>query len=239
MSPEYAEYLLNKTREDYNRIAEQFSRSREFIWEELSYLTRYVNDGDKILDIGCGNGRLLQIFKNKKIDYTGIDSSEKLIEIAKEKIRNSKFEIRNSATFRVADALNLPFKDDSFDKVFSIAVLHHIPSEELRLKFLKETKRILKPKGFLVLTAWYFWHEWHAWWFLIKSFIPKLFGLSKLDFKDIWESWKRMGINRYYHCFTKKELKNLAEKAGFAVREIGILQKARRRNIYLIIEKTR
>lgn len=229
MTQEYAKYLLNKTREDYNRIAEQFSRSREFVWEELNYLAKYAEDGDKVLDIGCGNGRLLQIFKNKKIDYTGIDSSEKLIVIAKEK--------HSSVKFLTADALNLPFEDNSFDKVFSIAVLHHIPSKELRLKFLEEAKRVLKPNGLLVLTAWYFWREWHAWQSLIGSFTPKLFRLSKLDFKDIWEPWKRMRIDRYYHCFTINELKHLVEKAGFTVREIGILQKAGRRNIYLVAGK--
>ncbi|PIX02803.1 SAM-dependent methyltransferase, partial [bacterium (Candidatus Gribaldobacteria) CG_4_8_14_3_um_filter_42_11] len=41
-----------------------------------------VKDGDKVLDVGCGNGRLVKAFENKKISYLGVDNSEKLIKLA-------------------------------------------------------------------------------------------------------------------------------------------------------------
>ena len=132
MDKEYAKYLLNKTRQDYNAIAESFSSTRRFVWQGLEPLYNYALPREKVLDLGCGNGRLLQIFKEIDIDYTGVDSAEKLIEIAKKLYPNAKFQ--------VVDALHLPFPTNHFDKIYSIAVLHHIPSNQLRLEFLDGVK---------------------------------------------------------------------------------------------------
>ena len=92
MDRNYAEYLIKKTTQDYNLIAEVFSRTRERIWPEMRFLfDDYPVPGEKILDIGCGNGRFLEIFKQKKVDYFGVDSSERLIEIAKKGIQKKSF----------------------------------------------------------------------------------------------------------------------------------------------------
>jgi len=143
MDKDYAEYLLNKTREDYNLIAEEFSMTRWDIWSEFNIFRGYIKDGDRVLDIGCGNGRLLKLLKDKNIDYIGVDNSEKLINLAKEKYPQNRF--------LVADSLNLPFPENYFDEVFLIAVLHNVPSKEFRLQILKEAKRVLKQDGILII----------------------------------------------------------------------------------------
>ncbi len=229
MDKKYAKYLLEKTHQDYNQIADDFSRTRNYIWEELGFFREYALRGDKVLDLGCGNGRLYELLKEKSVDYYGIDNSEKLIEIAK--IRYPKVK------FLVADALNLPFPDSFFDKVFSIAVLHHIPSEELRLKFLEEIKRVLKPEGFLIITLWKF-HASKDLYLISKYAILKLFGKSKLDWKDFFEPWGKK-TERYYHCFSKKESACLLRKAGFKIKKCDIVRNRRgnRQNIYLIAQK--
>ena len=51
MDKNYAQYLLYKTRENYDLIAEPFSGTRQFIWEDLKPLAEYVKDGDKVLDV--------------------------------------------------------------------------------------------------------------------------------------------------------------------------------------------
>jgi len=83
MKQSIAKKILKENKKIYEILAEDFSRTRDQNWPEIEKLTKYVRKGDKILDLGCGNGRLYKILKNKKVEYTGIDISEKLIEIAK------------------------------------------------------------------------------------------------------------------------------------------------------------
>ena len=230
MNKKYARYLLQKTIQDYNLIAEHFSRAREKIWEEMRFLfDDYLIPGEKVLDLGCGNGRFYEAMKDKKVDYFGVDSSEKLIEIAKNK--------HPGVRFQVADALNLPFPNNYFDKVYSIAVLQHIPSQEFRLQFLKEIKRVLKPKRLLILTVWNLWQG-RSWKLNFRFAILKILGMSKLDFKDVLVPWGK-SCQRYIHCFSQKELKKLTEKADFKVKESGILKRPAMKdsNIFLVAEK--
>ncbi len=229
MDKKYAEFLLNKTREDYNLISEDFSRTRNFIPKEFEFLFDYAKKEEKVLDLGCGSGRFYRILEEKNTEYTGVDNSEKLITIAKNKYPE--------ADFRVATAARMPFEDNHFDKIFSIAVLHHIPSKELRLKFLNEAKRVLKKDGLLILTVWKFWRKEECLRF-IKYSILKMIGKSKLDFNDVFEPWGKK-TERYYHWFSKKELEKLARESGFKIKEAGFTknEKGNRQNIYAVLEK--
>jgi len=69
-----------------------------------------------------------------------------MIEIAREKYPRARFWL--------GTGFQLAFESGFFDKVYIIAVLHHIPSEEMRLRFLKEAVRVLKSQGKLILTVW-------------------------------------------------------------------------------------
>jgi ubiquinone/menaquinone biosynthesis C-methylase UbiE len=229
MKKEYALYLLEKTKEDYNLIADDFSRTRNKTWEELNFLIENVRVNENVLDLGCGNGRLYELFKFKIVGYYGIDNSEELIEIAK--IRYPR------ANFQVGDALNLPFPDNFFDNVFSVAVFHHIPSKEFRITFLKEAKRVLKPGGKLILTVWHF-PAWKKILLFKKNLFFKIIGISKVDFNDNFIKWGKE-TKRYVHYFSKVELKKLVKKTGLKIRKIKVLKRPRGKesNILLIAEK--
>jgi len=238
MNKNYAEKLFKKTQEDYSLIAERFSRARDKVWDEMRFLfDDYLVEGERILDLGCGNGRFYEMFKNKKIDYIGIDNSKELIEIAKKKFPNANFQVNN--------ALNLSFPSDYFDKVYAVAVLHHIPSREFRLQFLKEAKRVLKQEGLLILTVWNLWQLKRTRKIIYRFALKKCFGRSKLDFKDILMKWEG-AENCYFHCFDKKELEKLTREAGFKVKRNGeILVSSRKAkkskwpnsNFYIVAEK--
>ncbi|MDD5145959.1 MAG: class I SAM-dependent methyltransferase [Candidatus Pacebacteria bacterium] len=237
MKKEYAEYLINKTKDDYNLISEDFSRTRNYLPEDIKSFGKYVKDGDKVLDLGCGNGRLAELFFNKKAEYIGVDNSEKLIEIAKKRYPQCKF--------IASSAFNLPFSDNYFDEIFSLAVFHHIPSQEFRLQFLSEAKRVLKPGGLLILTVWnlnpiqsIIIGEWERARSFFKYLILKIFGQTKLDFKDFFVPWRK-DCQRYVHYFSKGELKKLAEKSGFKIEKIKISKTEARKetNLGLVARK--
>lgn len=212
-------------------IAEEFSGKRREPWPELKFLfDDYLASGDKVLDLGCGNGRFFEFCMNKNVDYLGIDPSEKLIEIAKTRYPQAKFQ--------VGDAMQLPFPDNSFDKVYSIAVFHHIPSSESRSMFLEEARRVLKPNGLLILTVWKF-SQPKMRFLLLKYTLQKLLGLSKLDFGDVLDPWGKTNVKRYYHWFSKKELAKPIEEVGLKVKKIGFAKSKnkKRQNIYLVAEK--
>ncbi|MFH1656787.1 MAG: methyltransferase domain-containing protein [Candidatus Nealsonbacteria bacterium] len=230
MKLDFAKNIVDKTKNDYNLISNDFSRTRGNIWEEIRFLfDDYLKKGDNVLDLGSGNGRYYNLIKENNASYIGIDNSEKLIQIAKNKYPE--------ADFRVVDALNLPFADNSFDKIYSIAVLHHIPSTEFRIQFLKQAQRVLKENGLMIITVWKF-SFLKEMSLLFKYTILKMIGKSKMDYRDILESWSNK-IDRYYHLFSKRELVELAKEVGFKIKEMGITknQRGNRQNIYLIVEK--
>ncbi len=234
MDLKYARYLLDKTRQDYNLIAENYARTRAFIPEDIKDLGKYAFPGERVLDSGCANGRLFRMLKDKKIDYYGVDISERLIEIAKSAYPEAKF--------RLADALNLTFPSDFFDKVYSLSVLHNIPSKSFQIQYLKETKRVLKPGGFLILRVWDFWKRKVTAKLILKYAFLKLIGISKIDLFDVFVPWRdsegKVLIERYFHCFTKRKLENLVRETGFKIKESWRAGKDPRTNIYLIAEKS-
>lgn len=96
-------------------------------------------NGEKILDIGCGNGVYTDYFRSIGAKAIGIDGSEKMIAIARERYPQTKFHIMDITK-------PLAFEDSQFDIVFSNLVLMDVENIEL---FFSECNRILKAGGIL------------------------------------------------------------------------------------------
>lgn len=209
--------ILEKNKKDWEELADNFSQTRHNPWLEFDGFQLYVKTGDKILDLGCGNGRLYEWLKNKRVEYIGVDQSKELIKIAE----GRAIKQFNKPKFIVSDALNLEnkFSENSFDVIFSIAFLHHLPSEELRLKVLKDCFSFLKPNGFIIFTVWNLYQPRLIWKYKIlrkNAFIP---------FKQ-----KEKTIKRYYYVFNKRELIKLFEKTGFKIIDCYYVRKGERDN---------
>lgn len=208
MKKDTAEALLTLSKNEYDEFAKEFSDSRQYFWRELEFLKNYVQPNGAVLDIGCGNGRLVDLFEGTNLHYTGVDFSTELITIA-QKTRGDK------GTFRDASALSLPFADNTFDTVFSIAVLHHIPGKQNRQQFVSETFRVLKPNGTCVLTTWNTLQWKFAKPHLMHSF-KKICGFSDLDFGDMLIPFGKQKRQRYVHSLTPIGLRSLFKNSNFS-----------------------
>jgi len=93
----------------------------------------------KVVDLGCGAGIFTNLLRSLGLDVSGIDISERLVEVARKKYPQIKF--------TVGDVEKLPFPDESFDGVFLSGILHHLPDTTL---CATEVLRILKPGGVFV-----------------------------------------------------------------------------------------
>jgi SAM-dependent methyltransferase len=237
MKENYAQFILEETKKGYDQIAEDFSKTRNRPLEQLGGLfDDYLQKKDKVLDLGCGNGRYAESFLAKKVDYVGMDESRLLIEIAKKKYPKEQF--------IVGSALDLPFPGGDFDKVFSLAVLHHIPSRALRQKFFAEIFRVLRPDGVMILTVWDLRlnkmlasRNWKRMAGFLKERVRVLVGRSRLDAGDFFIPW-RGDYRRFVHGFSIKELHGLALGAGFKIIKTGISgEGSREGNLYIAAQK--
>jgi tocopherol O-methyltransferase len=109
-----------------------------------------ANPPQTILDVGCGiGGSSLYLAQKFGAKVTGITLSPVQADRAKERARY--IGMQEKATFQVANALDMPFDDNSFDLLWSLESGEHMPD---KAKFLQECYRVLKPGGKMIFVTW-------------------------------------------------------------------------------------
>ncbi len=103
-----------------------------------------------ILDVGCGIGGST-LYLTDKFNATGTGITLSPIQASRAKERAMKADLRHKVQFMVADALDTPFADNSFDLVWSLESGEHMPD---KAKFLQECYRVLQPGGTFVMATW-------------------------------------------------------------------------------------
>lgn len=126
---------------------EQFSKSGVSDFEKLIKNDEVLKEGGsfekkRILEIGCGTGRITEFMSNHFDEVYGVDISEEMIEKAKERLKHKK-----NITLTPTDGVHLPFSDDFFDITFSFIVFQHMPDKTTVQKNIEEVFRVLKPGG--------------------------------------------------------------------------------------------
>lgn len=140
------------TRNWFNRWSNKYDRtlgSIGFHRELLDLVVRSakVKDSSKVLDIGCGTGLLsLKLLQEYGCSITGIDISEEMLAIFKNKIKELGLDQKINCRLMDIDSLN--FKNNTFDLAVSSVVLHHLKD---KLKALKKIYKLLKPGGLFVV----------------------------------------------------------------------------------------
>lgn len=183
----------------YDEIAEGFDHTRGRPWPEVGLVDR-----GPVLDLGCGNGRHASYLEEEGYEVVCADISWGMLMVAG----------RRASNLVQCDAAKLPFRSNSFGTVLYLATIHHLPKGD-RLLSLREVRRVLRPGGRLIISAW-------------ALFQPRFFKkipymlLNPLRGKEIGDTevpWHRRGkvYHRYYHLFTRRELEGLVSRAGLKV----------------------
>lgn len=126
----------------YDAIAPHFSSTRFAKWPKVATFLSSLPLGALILDAGCGNGKYLGL--NPDSFFIGCDISAPLIKIC----------LDRGHEVLVADAVNLPYRTGFGDAAISIAVLHHLSTENRRKKAIEELVRVVKKGGLVLITVW-------------------------------------------------------------------------------------
>jgi len=175
----------------YQNIAEDFSTSRYKVWDSVKDFLNNIENDSKILEVGCGNGKNLLYRKDELVSY-GCDISDEFVRICRERGLNVD----------KGDNINLNYKNNFFDYTISVAVIHHISSEERRIQAIKELVRVTKPGGKIFIEVW-----------AMKQDDSSRFNFKDQDilvpFKDK-SSGEILG-KRFYHVYKEGELENEIE----------------------------
>jgi ubiquinone/menaquinone biosynthesis C-methylase UbiE len=132
--------------------------------ETVDFQRLGLRPGDKLLDLGCGEGRhAISCHLLNAGHVVGVDLSKNDLVTARTRLGEfgeTEAHADTSCTFVQASGLRLPFADHTFDKVICAEVLEHIPDYPA---MLKEIRRVLKPGGVLAASVPRWFPEWICW----------------------------------------------------------------------------
>ncbi len=217
------ENLHQKTIKDYDTISTQFSQTRKFLWPEFAFFEKYLKPNQKILDLGCGNGRLSSLILKKNCEYVGIDNSKGQINEAKK--------LFPELEFKTGDLMKIPLPDENVDQIWTIASFHHLADKKSRERSLEEMKRVLKKDGIIIMTNWNLFQGKYKK-YVHKAIIDfiKNFG-RKNNWNDTfipWKSGEKEITKRYYHAFTPWELNKLFKQNNLRMIESFFSKKSKK-----------
>ncbi|WP_026908611.1 class I SAM-dependent methyltransferase [Paucisalibacillus globulus] len=135
---------MEKSKEEWNNRASFWNARSQNMWDHgsrkdiIPLLEKHLENGSKLVDVGCGDG--YGTYKLKKLGHEvmGLDISEEMIEKAKERLQD--------IPFKVADVNQLPLLDESVDAILSINVIEWV---EVPSVAATELRRVLKQDGLL------------------------------------------------------------------------------------------
>jgi 2-polyprenyl-6-hydroxyphenyl methylase/3-demethylubiquinone-9 3-methyltransferase len=172
---------------------------QEFLDGEIEFISTHIKQGNSILEIGCGYGRLLKILAKKSEKLVGIDFSRRMVELSKQNLKDEK-----NVKIELMEADKLEFSDNSFDYVVCLDnSFGNMPKIELGV--LKEMKRVCKNQGEIIISV-----------FSENAKEVQKENYRRIGLAEIQDDGKAIHTAEgfYSRQFTKEELKSLFEKAG-------------------------
>ncbi len=223
MDTAIAQILVRLNQQFYQTFAKQFSATRQQIQPGVQKVIRQIPKRSRILDLGCGNGKLWQklVEQGFQGEYIGLDFSAELLDVAA--LQASQTIARqpeiSHPQFIQADLTEKDWEDRApkltYDFVLAFAVLHHLPGELTVVQMFQRIHRWLAPGGKFIFSVWLFLNS------------PRLrqriqdwskIGLSasQVEPGDYLLDWRQGGQGlRYVHHYALDELQRLATQCGF------------------------
>ncbi|WP_123537464.1 class I SAM-dependent methyltransferase [Halosimplex salinum] len=176
-------------RATYDRIADHFSKTREYPWPEVEDFLD-GRSGTVGLDIGCGNGRHTELLAECCERAVGVDLSRGILETASDRAADRG----GSYALAQGDASRLPVRDGVVDVAVYVATLPHLPTRETRVASLDELARVLSPDGRALVSAWSTEHD----------------RFDRTEGFDTTVEWTLPGgeaVDRFYHIYDPDEFR--------------------------------
>lgn len=185
--------------------------------DDERFVKKYAKKEDKILDLACGYGRVSIPLARAGFNITGIDLARNLIIEAKKKSKKLNLKVK----FDVGDMTSLPYKDNSFDKIFCLwNSFNEILLAKDQIRALNESYRVLKQggKAFFILIS-------------VNKKQKKLVGkdhLLKSEFN---------GVKTFQYIHGKDTLNKLLTKSHFKVATIKFVNMNGKKRLGVFLQK--
>ena len=221
MRREVRDRLLEVNREFYQSFAGPFVEKRNRLQPGVLRAIEDLPMDARVLELGCGHAPLAAHLHQLGFHgrYVGLDHSQALLDQRAAALRPPTYEFLRADLADPGWPGRITASSGPFEWVLTFAVLHHLPTEELRLAVLSEIRRLLSPAGWFTLSVWDFLNRSR----LRRRIVPwPQAGLNadEVDPADFLLDWRHGGKGlRYVHHFVSTELHGLAEEAGFQVFE--------------------
>ena len=118
----------------------------ELEMRELCKVTDQMPKPKRVLELGCGTGRFMQVLLANGHEVYGLDPSPYMIELAREK--TSEYV---TARYLMGEGAAIPFPDGAFDLIYSIRTINQTPSTKYAMKMIEEAIRVCRPQGQILL----------------------------------------------------------------------------------------
>ncbi len=200
-------------------------RIKQYLKAEINFVLEQIRSTDKVLELGCGYGRVLKELAIKTSKVVGIDTSFESLELAKEFLQDSK-----NIELHQMNANSLSFKEEAFDVV--IAIQNGISAFKVEPEvLLRESLRITKTNGKLILSSYSanFWEERLKW--FIQQSEEDLLG--EIDFEKTGKGSIVCKDGFIATTFSKKDFQNLLQRMNLK----GAIQEIDMSSIFCVITK--
>ncbi|HVL49645.1 MAG TPA: methyltransferase domain-containing protein [Candidatus Thermoplasmatota archaeon] len=195
------------TRAQWESVGASFDHARHDAWAPVArFLAERAAPGARVLDLACGNGRQ----SGGADGVVGLDFSRPLAKAARAR----------GLDVVLGHARHLPFRSASFDLALFVAALHVVPGRAARLDALANLRRVLKPSASALVTVWA--RPQDSW----LGRVMRDAGFGSVDTTVPWG-----GVERYYHFYTRPELRADLRAAGFRVDALDAVSVSRARDL--------